>query len=102
MALDMKGGPNWVNNFVDAPIIINPDQKEYYRQPSYYALAHFSKFLPPGSVRVDSFRTPNSSTVLILVNTESIAINFLAEDDKAGKIVSKVEPKSIQTIVYYD
>lgn len=23
MALDMNGGPNWANNFVDSPIIVN-------------------------------------------------------------------------------
>ena len=116
MALDMQGGPNWVNNFVDAPIIVNPDQHEYYRQPSYYALAHFSKFIPPGSVRVDTpvvskannncligaFRTPNGSTVLVAVNTEDIDIDFVAEDEKVGKLVTKIAPKSIQTYVYYD
>ena len=116
MALDMQGGPNWVRNFVDAPLIVNPDKREYYRQPSYYAMAHFSKFLPPGSVRIDTplinknnnnckiaaFRTPNGSTVVIAVNTEDVEINLIADDDKAGKLVSKIPPRSIQTYVYYD
>ena len=116
MAVDMQGGPNWVNNFVDAPLVVDADKHQYYRQPSYYAMAHFSKFLPPGSVRIDSpvvntknnhavvgaFRTPNGSTVIIVVNREDVEIDFLAEDENDGKLVSKIGPKSIQTYVYYD
>ncbi|CAG2120816.1 unnamed protein product, partial [Medioppia subpectinata] len=49
LALDTRGGPNWVNNFVDAPIIVNATAREYYKQPSFYSIAHFSKFLPPGA-----------------------------------------------------
>ncbi|KAH8024278.1 hypothetical protein HPB51_022397 [Rhipicephalus microplus] len=46
LALDTMGGPNWAHNYVDAPIIVNVTSKEFYQQPMYYALAHFSKFLP--------------------------------------------------------
>ncbi|CAG2115983.1 unnamed protein product, partial [Medioppia subpectinata] len=117
MVLDTQGGPNWTNNFVDAPLIINPQLKEYYRQPSYYAMAHFSKFLAPGSVRVDTpivtqsnnkalvggFRRSDGSTVVIAVNTENIEIDFIVEDSKAaGKLVQKIAPRSVQTYVYYD
>ncbi|CAG2114061.1 unnamed protein product, partial [Medioppia subpectinata] len=52
LALDEEGGPNWVKNFVDAPIIVNATNKEYYKQPFFYALGHYSKFLTPGSQRV--------------------------------------------------
>lgn len=85
LALDLQGGPNWVGNFVDAPIIVNETEKSYYRQPFFYALAHFSKFLPPESVYVESkvehsgqhqgrleaavFRRPDNATVLIVLNT---------------------------------
>ena len=37
----MEGGPNWVKNFVDSPIIINAEAKEFYKQPMYYAIAQF-------------------------------------------------------------
>ncbi|CAN7939571.1 unnamed protein product, partial [Ixodes hexagonus] len=42
LALDLMGGPNWVKNFVDSPIIVNATGREFYKQPMYYALAHFS------------------------------------------------------------
>ena len=117
MVLDTRGGPNWVNNFVDAPVIVDPANHQYYRQPHFYAMAHFSKFLSPGSIRIDSsilsltnhtnttagaFRTPHNSTVVIVVNNDETVIDFTLEDTKAGKLTAKIDPKSIQTFVYYD
>jgi glucosylceramidase len=52
LALNLEGGPNWVNNFADAPIIVNKNAYEYYKQTFFYALRHFSKFLVPDSVRI--------------------------------------------------
>ncbi len=52
LALDEKGGPNWAGNFVDSPIIINKTANEFYKQPMYYALGHFSKYIPENSVRI--------------------------------------------------
>nr|CAD7585796.1 unnamed protein product [Timema genevievae] len=81
MALDLEGGPNWVSNFVDAPIIVNATADEFYKQPMFYALAHFSKFVPPGSVHIGldsdddtgieniAFLTPDNVTVVILQNS---------------------------------
>ena len=48
----MNGGPNWAYNFVDAPIIVNKDTDEFYKNPMYYGLAHFSKFLPEQTYRI--------------------------------------------------
>lgn len=41
MALDFNGGPTWVGNHADAPIIVNQTADEFYRQPMFYALGHF-------------------------------------------------------------
>ncbi|XP_042894163.1 lysosomal acid glucosylceramidase-like [Penaeus japonicus] len=54
LALDTTGGPNWAANRVDAPIIVNATADEFYKQPMFYALGHFSKFVPGGSVHVSS------------------------------------------------
>jgi len=116
LVLDTQGGPNWVKNFVDAPIIVDPSKNEYYRQPSYYALGHFSKFLAPGSVRIEStvrssvnnhvlvgaFRTPDNATVVIAVNTEDIEVDFVVEDAAFGKLNTKIAERSIQSYIYYD
>jgi len=41
LALDEKGGPNWVMNYVDSPVIVNATGAEFYKQPMFYALGHF-------------------------------------------------------------
>ena len=56
------------------------------RNPAYYILAHASKFVRPGSVRVSTnmpgnipnvaFRTPDGKKVLIVINTAPVKKNF--------------------------
>lgn len=70
--LDEQGGPNWVENYVDAPIIVNAEAGEFYKQPIYYALAHFSKYIPRGSVRI------GASASLLAVDVSTAA--FLRPD----------------------
>ncbi|KQK83441.1 hypothetical protein AAES_60083 [Amazona aestiva] len=52
LALDLKGGPNWVKNYVDSPIIVDSSKDIFYKQPMFYHMGHFSKFIPEGSQRV--------------------------------------------------
>ena len=45
--LDLKGGPNWADNKCDSPILLDVDDtKTFYKQSMYYALAHFSRWVP--------------------------------------------------------
>lgn len=53
LALNITGGPNWANNFVDSPILVDGGKNEFYKQPMYYTLAHFTRLFRPGSVRVE-------------------------------------------------
>ena len=41
IALDMQGGPNWVKNFVDSPVIVNAKAGEFHKQPMFYVMGHF-------------------------------------------------------------
>jgi glucosylceramidase len=78
--LDEGGGPNWSGNFVDSPIIINKSVDEFYKQPMYYALGHFSKYIPEGSVRIGmnvidgskffgaAFLRPDGRRAVVLLN----------------------------------
>ncbi|XP_041972484.1 lysosomal acid glucosylceramidase isoform X2 [Aricia agestis] len=82
LCLDMRGGPNWANNFVDSPIIVNAKSQEFYKQPMFYAMGHFSKFIPRGSVRIEveksftifshlnyvAFLTPRDTIVVVVHN----------------------------------
>jgi glucosylceramidase len=62
------------------------------RNVSYYIIAHASKFVPPGSVRVGSnivdnlynvaFVTPSNKKVLIVVNDNSMAKEFAIKNSR--------------------
>lgn len=41
LALDHTGGPNWVKNFVDSPVIVDAKRDVFYKQPTFYSVAHF-------------------------------------------------------------
>ncbi|CAJ0577401.1 unnamed protein product, partial [Mesorhabditis spiculigera] len=58
IVLDPQGGPNWVKNFVDSPIIANYTVDEFIKQPMFYVLAHFSNFVLPDYTRV-GFSSPS-------------------------------------------
>ena len=53
LALDERGGPNWAHNYVDSPVIINANDQEFYLQPMYWHMVHFSKLLEKGSTVID-------------------------------------------------
>lgn len=41
LALDQMGGPNWVKNYVDSAVIVDAERDVFYKQPTFYSLAHF-------------------------------------------------------------
>ncbi|XP_023245596.1 glucosylceramidase-like [Copidosoma floridanum] len=111
LALDKQGGPNWVNNFVDAFIIVDPDKDVFYKQPMFYAFAHFSKFVPRSSVRINTsssddivlstaFKTTNGEIVALLYNTSDKKKSVTISDKKVGSINLVLPPASIHTILY--
>lgn len=118
LALDMQGGPNWAENFVDAPIIVNRLKDEFYRQPMFYVLGHFSKFIPPDSVVIEtkasdknvknegfaiSYEDEKNGGVKVLVihnRSEAKAKTLVADSVAKKKFVVEVPPKAIQTLVW--
>lgn len=70
------------------------------RNVAYYVIAHASKFVKPGSVRIGStlnntlsnvaFKTPEGKKALIVMNTSSTDQTFNIKDD--GKIVTTTLP----------
>ncbi|XP_015783278.1 putative glucosylceramidase 4 [Tetranychus urticae] len=113
IVLSMDGGPNWASNYVDAPIIVSDDGTEYYKQPMFYSLAHFSKFLKPGSqriyhqidegqmdgVKMTAFVTPTNDLVIIVVNTNPDSVHITFNGAGPNKFTLEFGPSSIQTII---
>lgn len=56
LLVDAKGGPNHLQNYCDAPIVVVPDHSSFSAriQPSFYYMKHFSHFLLAGSRRIQA------------------------------------------------
>lgn len=79
------------------------------RNPAYYIIAHASKFVRPGSVRVQSnelkelpnvaYKTPDGKTVLIVLNDSEYRQRFNIRHD--GKVVAtKLNAGAVGTYVW--
>ncbi len=109
MVLDRQGGPNWFENWCLAPVIVDPDADEVYFTPLYYTMAHFSKYIRPGSkviavengadaIIVTAAQNPDGSIAVVVFNEEKEAQNFsLTLNDK--HINLKIDGQALQTIV---
>ena len=83
MVLDRRGGPNWFENWCVAPVIVDPDQDEVYFTPLYYTLAHFSRYIRPGAVRIGVENPDESLQVTAARNPDgSIAVVVLNQDNE--------------------
>ncbi|ETO32987.1 glucocerebrosidase-like protein [Reticulomyxa filosa] len=124
MVLDIDGGPNHANNTCDAPIVVDFDKQMYYKQPMYYMLAHVTRFLRPGSIRVQVQRSDNSTnqidsnvwvvagidatnlaspnrTVLVILNSDGTYSQSLKiVDPRFGYTLLTLPPHSIQTLLW--
>ncbi|KAK6326845.1 hypothetical protein J4Q44_G00024900 [Coregonus suidteri] len=112
LALDQGGGPNWVKNFVDSPIIVDHSRDIFYKQPTFYSMAHFSKFLWEGSQRVgvsfsqetklesSVFVRPDGSVVLTMLNRSSSEVQFEVWDPAVGFISSSAPAHSLLTVAW--
>ncbi|XP_059218801.1 lysosomal acid glucosylceramidase isoform X2 [Stomoxys calcitrans] len=113
LILDENGGPNYVNNTVDAPIIIDTSNPtEILKQPMFYAMGHFSKFIPEGSIRIDAipsnvnidsvaYLRPDGTISAVLFNSGNANVEISVIDSERGSVVLVVPPRSIHTIIYH-
>uniref|UniRef100_A0A8C8RJ00 Glucosylceramidase n=1 Tax=Pelusios castaneus TaxID=367368 RepID=A0A8C8RJ00_9SAUR len=115
LALDMEGGPNWSKNYVDSPVIVESRKDLFYKQPMFYHMGHFSKFIPEGSQRIQlvitkkcfrcnleyaAFLRPDSAAVLVVLNRNPTDIPFEISDPGVGYIEAVAPADSIQTYLW--
>ncbi|KNC29753.1 hypothetical protein FF38_05244 [Lucilia cuprina] len=113
LLLDQNGGPNYVDNTVDAPVIVNTNNpNEILKQPMFYTMGHFSKFIPENSVRIDAIRSnvnidsvaymrPDGSISAVLFNSGNANVEITVVDSVSGTIVINLPPRSIHTLLYH-
>ncbi|MDF1694403.1 MAG: glycoside hydrolase family 30 protein [Saprospiraceae bacterium] len=91
MVLDRQGGPNWFKNWCLAPIIVDPEADEVYMTPLYYTMAHFSKYIRPGSKRIESTINNDEVQVTSVINPDqSLAVVVLNQNEYPVSIDLKI------------
>uniref|UniRef100_A0A8W7PP31 Glucosylceramidase n=1 Tax=Anopheles coluzzii TaxID=1518534 RepID=A0A8W7PP31_ANOCL len=112
LVLDERGGPNYADNFVESAVIVNGTSwEEAYKQPIFYGLGHFSRFILPGSVRLEvqsssgdvqviAFERPDKRTVLVMYNRANWKSSVRIEDKRYGSVRVRLPPKSVHTMLY--
>lgn len=54
MAFNTKGGPLHIPGGLEAPVVIDAEKDEFFKNPIFYILGHFSKFIHVSSVRIQT------------------------------------------------
>jgi glucosylceramidase len=109
MVLDKQGGPNWFKNWCVAPVIVDPEKDEVYFTPLYYVMAHFSKFMRPGAVKIGceinhkeivatAVQNPDGTIAVAVFNPSDKPYNIEIELNQ-NKTNVTISPKALQTIV---
>jgi glucosylceramidase len=110
MVLDKQGGPNWFKNWCTAPVIVDPEKDEVYFTPLYYTMAHFSKFIRPGAVRVGvkcmdetlmvtAAQNRDGSVVLVIFNPSDQQKNMAVQAGSGTKSIA-ISAKALQTVIF--
>lgn len=107
MVLEPNGTSTWGWN-QNSLITVRPDTQEVIYNPEFYVMKHFSHFISPGAVRLQTkghwtgaslaFENPNGEIVLVVSNALDRARSFTFKG--AGEKFSfELEPYSINTFV---
>jgi len=115
LVLDMEGGPNHLNNYCDAAIVVDVEDQIVYVQPMFYYLGHLARFVPAGSVRIGNkmsdtlgdtvssaaFLTPSKEIVVVAMNQNDDDVEIVLQDDVQGLAAPYTLPAhGIATFVY--
>ncbi len=107
--LDDQGGPNHVQNYCEAPIMIDRQTGVLTHNPSYYYIGHFSRHIQPGAKRVHiqrsvhptiyatAYQNPNGEIVVVIQNEGWLQNITLYVDQKPLNV--SLPDRSITTFV---
>lgn len=109
MVLDKQGGPNWFKNWCAAPVLVDPETDEVYLTPLYYTMAHFSKFMRPGAVKIGceinakevvstAVQNPDGTIAVAIFNPTDKNYSIELKLDNKNTIIS-ISAKALQTII---
>lgn len=91
MALDTEGGPGWLGGRLDAPVIVDKQRDMYHKSPMFYVLGQFSRYIPPGSVKLQT-KVYND----LFDNHFEVVTFALPDDQKLATVVLNNNPYPIE------
>jgi len=111
LVLNRQGGPNWAKNWCIAPVIADIEKDELYFTPLYYVMCQFSRFIRPGSKRIDwrlshpdiqttAVQNEDGSIVVVLCNPNAYSQQLMLSISGQNIAISLKE-KSVQTVVLH-
>ncbi len=110
LLLDGTGGPNHAENYCHAPIIADAKSGEVSLNGAWHAIGHFSRFVRPGAVNVETTSGPGELPHVAFLNPDgSIALVMLNDTgrDRAAALscrgrraTMEMEEHSIATLVF--
>lgn len=109
MVLDKQGGPNWFKNWCVAPVLVDIESDEIYFTPIYYTMAHFSRFIRPGAVRIGiqiadssllatAVQNPDGEVIVVVFNETKELKKIQIELKGIGTHTLQIAPQAIQTL----
>jgi glucosylceramidase len=109
LAADSNSNPHTDGGCTECLGAVTIDGNIVAKNPAYYIIGHASKFVPPGSVRIESnyfndlpnvaFRTPAGKLVLIVLNNTSTQKTFNVTNN-IEPITSVLPAGSVGTYVW--
>lgn len=110
IVLDLRGGPNHVGNFCDAPVLVDVATGEVHYQSSFHAIAHFSRHVQTGAHRIESnggpaelasvaFENPDGSLAVVVLNATDAAVDFVLDVGGSERLGCRIPAHAIQTYV---
>lgn len=109
LANDQNYGPHTTGGCNECLGAVTISGNTVTRNPAYYTIAHSSKFVRPGSVRIDSnvlpdlpnvaYKTPSGKKVLVVLNTSSSARQFNIQF-KGKAVASALDGGAVGTYVW--
>ncbi|CAE8637677.1 unnamed protein product [Polarella glacialis] len=129
LILNEIGGPNHVNNVCDSAIQVSQSLGEVYYHPQYWYIGHFSRFIIPGSVRLQTdvknteryggsvrpygtctsedglqataFRRPDGKVVVVAMHCGDEPVEFKLQRGSQA-VLLELPPHAIQTYLFDD
>lgn len=115
MVLDTSGGPAWLGGRLDSPIIVDKSQDAYHKSPMFYALGHFSRYIPPHSFKLKThiindvydyrfetitFSLPNSKgLVSVILNQNPYPVELNLRIVEQGDIDINTDNQQLQQVI---